>query len=277
MKWGKSELVRGALAGAAALSLSALSLAGCTDANDALIIVQAQVPDETCKVSEEGSGGARRTEGVLDLGLDRPYGYMLFPLIANNLPSLSSTGGIDPNRVQITGAEMKILPPAGVTVAWPEGCGTEFDDGSTAVVNPGERRAITIQVVKSCHAAAFRDLFLKGALNPALTDIIKLRVVVRAVGRHGSTSIKSDPFEYPIRICYGCLQTGFTGDYAAFSYERTPPKVPACENLVENPYRGNVCNPAQDFGPVLCCAQDPKGEKLICPAVPTAKPPPTTP
>ena len=94
----------------------------------------------------------------------------------------------------------------------------------------------------------------------------------RAKGRHGGTDIHSDPFEFPIRVCYGCLQTGFDGQYAAFSFALSPPKVIACDNLTENPYKGNVCNPAQDTGPILCCAQDAKGERLVCPAIPGAKP-----
>jgi hypothetical protein len=268
MKWGMKGRVAGLLW--KALGMVA-GVSACTDANESLTIVQAQVPNETCAIDENGSGGTRLTEGVLDVGLDKPYGYVLYPLLSNNLLALSTSGGIEPNRITITGAEMELLPPKGVTMTWPAGCGAKFEDYSTAMIQPGSRRAIRISALSSCHAAIIREMFLKGQLNPSLTEEVKFRSVVRAKGKHGSADIHSDPFEFPIRVCYGCLQTGFGGAYAEFSYAISPPKVLACENMSENPYRGNACNPAQDFGPILCCAQDPKGEKLLCPGIPAAK------
>ena len=84
-------------------------------------------------------------------------------------------------------------------------------------------------------------------------------------GRHGGTQILSDPFEFPVRVCSGCLQTGFSGPYSRWDY----PAVPPCNALAHNPFTGNLCAPAQDFGPILCCARDEKGEDLQCPGVPT--------
>jgi hypothetical protein len=260
-----------------ALAAGMGGVAACTDANDSLTIVQAQSPDETCKISEESTGTARRLEGILDLGLDKAYGYALYPLVANNLEPLSKNGGIEPNRVAINGAEIKIIPPAGINITWPAGCEATFDDASSASIMPGERKVISISAMRACHAAVIRDLFQTGKLDASLTERIKFKVVIRAHGRHGGTDIHSDPFEFPIRTCYGCLQTGFAGPYAEFSFALTPPKVLACDHLAENPYRGNPCNPAQDIGPILCCAEDAKGEKLICPGVPRAKPNAATP
>jgi hypothetical protein len=256
---------------AAALGAGAVGLAGCTDTNDSLIIVQAQSPDEMCRLSEESTGTSRRLEGILDLALDKAYGYNLYPLVGNNLQPLSKNGGIEPNRVAINGAEVKIVPPAGLSITWPQGCEATFDDASSANINPGERRVIAISALRACHAAVIRDLFLAGKLDSSLAEKIKFKVVVRAHGHHGGTDIYSDPFEFPIRTCYGCLQTGFQGPYAEFSFALSPPKVLACDHLAENPYKGNPCNPAQDIGPILCCADDPKGEKLVCPGIARAK------
>jgi hypothetical protein len=253
------------------LLCAALGTLSCVETNESLTIVAAQVPGDTCAIDENGSGGTRLTEGILDVGLDKAYGYYLYPLLSNNLSALATAGGLEPNRISITGAEIEILPPKGVTMNWPTGCGAEFEDYSTAMILPGGKRAIRISAISACHAATIRDMFLKGQLNPALTEDIKFRSKVRAKGKHGSSDIYSDPFEFPIRVCYGCLQTGFQGAYAEFSFAISPPKVLACENMSENPYRGNTCNPAQDFGPILCCAQDPKGEKLLCPGIPAAK------
>jgi hypothetical protein len=259
-----------------ALAAGLGGVAACTDANESLTIVQAQSPDETCKLSEESTGTARRLEGILDLGLDKAYGYALYPLVSNNLAPLSKNGGIEPNRIAINGAEITIVPPAGLNVTWPAGCGPTFDDASSATIMPGERRVISISALRACHAAVIRDLFLKGKLDPSLTERIKFKVVVRAHGRHGGTDITSDPFEFPIRTCYGCLQTGYAGPYAQFSFALSPVKVLACDHMIENPYRGNPCNPAQDIGPILCCAEDATGEKLTCPGVPRGTAPPAT-
>jgi hypothetical protein len=91
---------------------------------------------------------------------------------------------------------------------------------------------------------------------------------VRARGRHGDSEVLSEPFEFPIQVCYGCLQTGLTGDFAQFNF----PQTPSCDLLGDHPYTGNPCGPAQDFGPLLCCALDPKAEALECPARPRVHP-----
>jgi hypothetical protein len=262
-------------AGLAMALAATTSIAGCTDANDAIVILQAQVPvvgtDGVCRTSDEGAGAERLSEGVLDVGLDQAYGYDLYPLLANNLPPIG-VSGIEPNRISVTGVEMEVLPPPGLAIAWPAGCGPTFEDPAAAVIPPGERRALKVSAVRACHAALVRDLFKQGKLNPSLAERIKFRVIARAIGHHGGTDIKSGPFEFPIRVCHGCLQTGFDGQYAAFSFSPLQPTYIACDNLTENPYKGNVCNPAQDSGPILCCAQDAKAEKLLCPAVPGARP-----
>jgi hypothetical protein len=266
---GAGRRAAGLRTGARIFGLAAALGAGatCTDANESLTIVQAQTPDNACNLSEEASGEARRLEGVLDLGLDRAYGYALYPLVANNLPALAKSGGIEPNRVSITGAEIKIVPPPGLSVTWPTGCEAAFDDSASATILPGELKVISISALRACHAQVIRGLFEAGKLDSSLSEKIKFKVVVRAHGRHGGTSIYSDPFEFPIRTCYGCLQTGFTGDYAQFSYTMSPVKFVACDHLASNPYPGNSCNPAQDIGPILCCAEDAKAEKLSCPGV----------
>lgn len=254
-----------------AAGLGGVALAtSCTDANDSLTIVQLQKVDEACLISQESGGTDRLVEGVLDVGLDKPYGYNIYPLVSNNLPSTAENSSIEPNRVSLTGAEIKVMAPIDVT--WPANCPPTFNDASSANLNPGERGALSLVGLRACHAAVIRDLFVSRKLDPSLGETVKFRINMRAQGRHGGTSIQSDPFEFPIRVCYGCLQTGFSGAYAEFSFSSSQPKVLACDRMVENPYKGNPCNPAQDYGPVLCCAQDASGEKLVCPGIPALKP-----
>jgi hypothetical protein len=248
------------------MSLGALAwLSACTDANESLIVVQAQVPDDECVVSDEGDSTVRLESGTLDVALDQLYSYKLFPLVQNNLVELSDDTNIDANRVAISGARVKIVPPTGVSVPFRADCAAEFDHPSQGAVFPGSQRAVRVEAIRSCHADLLRNLFRTGALNPALSESVFFRVIVRIKGRHGGTEILSDPFEFPIRICYGCLQTGFTGPHSLFNFPKTPP----CSALATNPFRGNQCAPAQDFGPILCCARDELGEVLQCPGVPT--------
>jgi hypothetical protein len=255
------------------LALAAAMVGGtaCTDANESLVILQAQRPDDMCVINDDVQGSIRHDRGVLDVALDKPYGYELFPLVVNNLQPIAAEGEIEPNRVSVTGAQVTIVPPPGVNVAFSEACGAEFDATGSAQMGPGETRAISLEVIRSCHSALFRDLFAAGRLNSNTAEKVDFRVIVRVKGRHGGSRILSDPFEFPIRICYGCLQTGFDGPFATFNF---PAKLPACEALPTNPYRGHHCPNliGQDIGPILCCAQNNDPSDLRCPASPTIAP-----
>ena len=58
----------------------------------------------------------RLESGILDVALDQTYSYKLFPLVQNNLLPGAGEGDIEPNRVSVTGAQIKLVPPPGVTV-----------------------------------------------------------------------------------------------------------------------------------------------------------------
>lgn len=248
-----------------------VATATCTDANESLIIMQAQVADDMCVVSDQPDNAVRMAFGILDVALDKAYAYRLNPLVRNQLIAAGTATDIEPNRVTINAASIKIVPPPGVSIPFTNECAAEFDHPTAASLPPGETRAVSIEAVRSCHSSMFADLFRSGRLNPSVADSVYFRLMVRMKGRHGGSDIQSDPFEYPLKVCYGCLQTGFTGQYAAFNY----PAVPACDRLAENPFIGNArCGlPAQDTGPILCCARSGDGTNLQCPGVPTATTP----
>jgi hypothetical protein len=242
-----------------------------------LRIVQTQQPDETCKLSEEGTSGERRLEGILDVGLDRAYEYRLFPLLANRRSPSSPDAGADApggSTVTVTDAVFEVQALPGVTIAWPAGCPPVFVEPFTLILPPGRQAVTSLTALRTCHAAVLRDLFQTGKLDRSLATTISLHVLVRIRAQQGGATIETPRIEFPIRICDGCLQTGFAGPYAQFSRALEPPRTVACDHLVENPYRGNLCNPAQDFGPILCCTASVQGaEKLICPGVPMSKTP----
>lgn len=241
---------------------------GCIDNGGSLVIVQAQEPEvmdnKVCGVPDKRS--IRRSEGILDVGLDRDYPYFLFPLIGNLMPAIGRTGReVEPNRIEITGAQIRIEPPPGVPVPWQDSCPAQFDYAGQLQLDPTGEGSVKLEAIRPCHSKLFRGLFERGQLDPNLNEIVRFRVIVRAKGKHGGVGILSDPFEFPVRICYGCLQTGFPdAEFAQFNF----PNTPNCAKLFINPYAGNPCNPAQDRGPILCCARDGRKDALECPGLP---------
>ena len=124
-----------------ALAATLAATATCTDANESLIILQAQRPDEQCLVNDGLQGSIRHDRGTLDVALDKPYGYQLFPLVSNNLLPIAAQNEIEPNRVFVNGARVKILPPPGVNVPFGDTCAAEFDTSASAQMGPGDTRA----------------------------------------------------------------------------------------------------------------------------------------
>jgi hypothetical protein len=265
--------------GIGALSAAALALlGGCVDTGGGLAIIQNQVPTievsmgqaASCTIPAESSA-KRNVLGTYDVALDKSYPYDVYPLISNELPVIMAA--IDPNLIEVTRFSVKIEPPPTVMVAWSPACPAEFDFPTPISLRAGEQASAIVQGMRPCHGDLLRQLMQQGRISSSFSEQVIFRLILRAKGRHGSTEIRSTPFEFPVRVCYGCLQTGF-GDpqYADFGF----PRVPACDKLVSNPFPGNPCNPAQDVGPLLCCAMDAEGKQLECPGIPRGAPPPSS-
>jgi len=248
-------------------ALGAVLLTGCVEYGSSITIIQNQAPTiegeaSSCVIPSMASS-LRNALGTYDVALDKSYPYYMYPLLHNGLPSIMQT--VDPNIVYVNKWTVKIEAPPTVEVPWSSTCPAEFDYPSPLPLRPGEQAASIVEAIRPCHYDLLHNLMAQGKLPSSFSERVIFRLVLRAKGRHGSTEIKSDPFEFPVRVCYGCLQTGFgNAAYADFNF----PKVPACNKLAEdNPYRGNPCNPAQDFGPLLCCALDAEGKQLECPGI----------
>jgi hypothetical protein len=225
------------------------------------IIVQDQVPSEGCVVPGDPSN-LYRGQGTMDVHLvsdDARTGYLLFPLLQNNLqaPEGSQTG--DPNRIVMSGFDVEIRSPQGAPpsvikdyvdglVAAPLG---SADNGlvnysllwSGSLGSGGGYLAATVAAIPGELA---RQIRAKGVLSAK--NYVYLTARVRGRGTLGSpsgTGVTSDPFDYPIRVCDGCL----------ISSLQICPAMTAATNL------GNVCNVAQDQA-VDCCST---GTGLQCP------------
>lgn len=254
--------------GLVGLALSLVVAAGCTsDANPTFFIDAIQAPSVAmgqCRIPT-GSSMEFLSQGILDLAVRSDLGYVLYPRVVNDLAMTAMPPQIEQNRIQVKGIDVKLIPPAGITLPASETCRAEFHVSSPVSVMPMMGSAtLAAEVVQPCHVAGLRAS-IGSRLAPGAS--VPLTVAMRARGAHGGTDILSAEVLFTVRLCVGCLQTGFSGAYADFNYPRP---IPRCDQLEDNPYGGNACNPAQDFGPVLCCALDATGMNIECPGQPRA-------
>ncbi len=191
-------------------------------------------------------------EGTLDLSIVRAdFGsaYFVFPLIENNLPS-SSNGSLDPNEIQLSGFQIDIKPIGAPPPASIQDVFNKNEGGALVhyqIPWSGGIKSGGGQL--SAAAAAFpvglaQQLVAAGGIStePSLTVDLQ----IQALGKTNSgLSMQSDPFEFPVQVCNGCL----VANVAPCPYAAAP----------ANP--GNSCNPAQDV-PVDCCTDN---GALLCP------------
>lgn len=234
---------------------AAATMLSCANPTSALVIVQNQQPSVddsgSCVVSSDSSETAR-SDGRYDVDLDQAYPYYVYPLIQNRLPSIKTAGGIERNAVGLRGVQITVQAPSGVDAGWDARCPATFESPATAVLDPGQGRAVRVAGMLTCHGQRLRDLIAAGAI-PATTDQpVYFTLHLTAIADRAGSEQRSDPFPFQVQVCAGCLQSMY-------------PLVPTCADAPKpNPFPGNACNIAQDVGPVLCCKD--QGDRLICPA-----------
>jgi hypothetical protein len=250
---------RGAL-----LGLAALTILGCGQPPDQFIIVQDQVPMQPGCLIPTTIGSVYQSEGFMDVRLvfpDTTIGYEIFPVVRNNLPGNSGSSG-DPNRIALSAFEVDVSvaddAPQGVKdmfaafqTSGPSGAPDQMIKyrslTSGSVTSEGGTAASAVTGVPADLARALRA---SGHLQGA--PPFHLISTVRAVGKTTTRTVTSDPFDFPITVCDGCLIRNAVGG-----------EVPTCP-LTYTPATGNSCNIAQD-GYVDCC-QTGAGE-LVCPGM----------
>jgi hypothetical protein len=216
-----------------------------------------QIPTADCQLPIDQT--VYRGEGRLDLSLVSPAAtsaYFVFPLVRNNLDP--SPGGIDVNQISVTDFAVDITPIGSV------GSQTQaLFDALTADGNerwmvhtksvwsgslPSGGGMITAKVNAVPVELANR---LRATQEIDLTPSLILNLRVRAFGHTRSKDIESDPFDFPVSVCDGCLVAN----------------VQPCPFTVAPTNEGNACNVAQD-SPVDCCLN---GNNLVCPPSVVAK------
>jgi hypothetical protein len=257
-----------------------LSLAACVvdDGPTGLHIVQDQWLESgtgttSCTIPATATS-TRRIEGVLDVTVlsRNNTRYYLYPLVESFLAPFAglASGASSPveekNNIIMKSFHVKLdaTTSDGTSVTW-DACPGEFDAPvDTFLLKPGGTVSEIVEIIRPCNAAPLFDSLQAAPSASSLT----VTATVRAKGHLGSSDIESPPFTFPVLVCYGCLQTGYSDAAAAqFSF----PAVPQCSDLTVNPYTGNPCNPAQD-DTILCCAMgaDALGRAtgVLCPAIP---------
>jgi hypothetical protein len=189
-----------------------------------------------------------RGDGRLDLAIvrsDADSAYLFFPLIENNLPS-ANNGAQDPNQIQLNGFNIDITPLSGTSPATDAvlagNAWAHFKTAWSGGVQSGGGQINAI--VDAFPVALAEQLFNQGdvSADPSAT----LNLSIQALGTTTTgTEMQSDPFNFPLQVCVGCL----VANVQACPYASAP----------ANP--GNACNPAQD-APVDCCTQN---GVLLCP------------
>ncbi|HSY37942.1 MAG TPA: hypothetical protein VLA79_00400, partial [Polyangia bacterium] len=226
-----------------------LGFAACGRVPGQFEILNDQVPSSAgggCTVPV--SAAVYEGEGRLDLSIVRSNAdsaYLFFPLIENNLPG-GKNGAQDPNQIQLSGFNIDITPlsgtsPATNTVLAGNGMAHFRTPWSGGLASGGGQLSA---IVDAFPVALAQQLFTQGGVgnDPSAT----LNLSIQAIGTTTfGTEMQSDPFNFPLEVCVGCLVAN----------------VEACPFASAPANPGNACNPAQDDF-VDCCTQD---GALLCP------------
>ncbi len=234
------------------VALLPLALAACGRVPGQFEILNNQVPPASGACVIPVNPMVYSGEGMLDVSAVQgsfETAYYMFPLIENNLPGHGAMGQ-DGNQIQLSGFDVDIsavgFPKAGAAqvlatvdssllhfrVPWSGGVSSNGGQISAIV------EAVPVGLAQALAMGAGLDA------SPSLT--LNLRVQALGTTNNG-TSMTSDPFNFPVDVCNGCLAAS----------------IGTCPLPAAPVNKGNACNPAQDQF-VDCCTDN---GALVCPAV----------
>jgi len=236
------------------------ALAACGRVPGQFEIVQNQVPNPGCVISGM-RGAVYRGLGLLDLSLvnaGADSAYLMFPLVQNNLPAAAG-GGPDTNEIKVHSFAVDIgtnaqsyLPPKvqqlfdslNMMPGTADYALLHYSLPWAASVASGGGTAATF--VSAFPVPLAQRVLATGDIGISANSMV-VNARVRVFGDTTTSSIESDPFDYPIEVCSGCLVT----------------QILPCPYSAAPTNKGNECNLAQDDG-VDCCSLN---GNLICPAI----------
>jgi hypothetical protein len=224
---------------------SSLAVAACGRIPGQFVILNDQIPLTGCLIPTDV--GVYQGTGEVDLEIVRQgdqSAYFVFPLLENNLAA--STGGVDANQITLTGFNVDISAISGAgpltanVLATNPGLTHYQVPWSGSVGSGGSKVSAAVNALPVGLAA-----LLLGTQEIDLSPTLNLDLRVSALGHTPTQDIESDPLDFPITVCAGCLIAN----------------IQPCPytSMLSNP--GNPCNAAQDEL-VDCCIS---GADLICP------------
>jgi hypothetical protein len=248
-----------ARAALAVFVLVVCGLAACGRVPGQFEIVQNQQPLAGCAI--DTSPTTYTGDGTLDLQLVQGgarSAYLAFPLVRNNLAGSSS--GPDTNQIQMDSFAIDIGPSK--FGALPPNVATLFDTLEHAAHNSADYALLHYSVPWSATigSAGGTAATLVGAFPVDLARRVAdtgdvgvsrssmvINAHIRAFGKTDTQDVESDPFDFPIYVCSGCLIAN----------------VLTCPYPVAPKNTGNPCNVAQDDF-VDCCSLN---GALVCPPI----------
>ena len=237
--------------------LSLLSLAcglvACGRVPGQFEIVNNQVPTGGCAIPVNDT--VYQGQGTLDAKLVRGgagSAYFVFPLLKNNL-SGASGGEVDANKIVLTSFAVDISVLTGPPEITSLVNMMNADASLSALLHyrtPWSGSIASGGGELSAAVAAFPVELagrMLGTLGLSVQPSTFVNLRIRSFGHTTTRDIESDPFDYPVAVCDGCL----IANTGPCPFSEAPTNT------------GNPCNVAQDY-PVDCCTA---GNELICPAV----------
>lgn len=238
--------------------LLAVLAAACGRVPGQFEIVQNQVPQSGCLI--DTSETVYRGDGTLDLSLIQGgarSAYLAFPLIRNNLAG-SAGGGPDTNAIDMHSFAVDIS--ASKFGALPTNVQTLFNNLQQASHDSADYALLHYSVPWSAHISsgggvvatavgAFplelaARIAATGDVGVARTSMV-VNLHIRAFGSTSTQDLESDPLDFPLYVCAGCL----VANLAPCPYSNQPANT------------GNPCNVSQD-NYVDCCSSN---GSLTCP------------
>ncbi len=235
-------------------------LAACGRVPGQFEVLQNQVPNAGCTIDTNET--VYRGTGYLDVslvGAGSLSAYWVFPLVVNNLPG-AAAGSPDGNEIDVHSFAVDIGPskygslPANVQALFDRINGDKsaadyallhYSLPWSVTIKSGGGKAAT--AVNGFPVALAQQVRATGDVGISPTSMV-VNVRTRIFGSTNTQDIESDPFDFPVYVCNGCL----VGDVLPCPYTAKP----------ANP--GNDCNIAQD-AVVDCCSFN--GELMCPPAV----------
>ncbi len=182
------------------LSLAVVSSA-CTDGGAVLVILQNQVPDDSCTVSGN-AGNLFRSRGFVDVS--SPGGYLFTPVVQN--VAIGDRDDPSEHLVTIQGGDVEIVFPEGFTGT--EGIpDTAFNTLFSGAIHPDGGTTSFGFVVLTRNF--LQGLKVTGNLAVNGSNFVTLVAKVSVYGEMDGGNVQSEVFNYPIDVCDSCLIDDF--------------------------------------------------------------------